>query len=408
MRRKLLFLYLITFLPFYLFTLARPIQAARLYFEPGQESTSADSSFTAGLYLDTEGRSVTAVDVVLEFDDSRITINSATFTDIFTNSRVRVNDNGRFEATAYFIDLFRNYKGRNKLATISFNAGSENSSVDFICQAGETTDTNILELGGEDIVNCASLGNLRVAISEVSPSPTPTPSPSPDDGGTGGPADSDGCDMDAPDRPTGLMASSGPGRGQVSLRWNKVEGAIHYAIAYGERWLDFDYGAANVGDTDQFIVNGLKTNTVYFFVLAAVNGCASSGWSDGASAYAGWGAVAVARQTIPSGDKGWEPPEEIDFKTDEDEATEGAKFEATPSARPSPKPYYEPPTSKKPWQDVDFWKKLGWILLVLFLLWLMLGFLRRKKKNKKLREKIEKDISDVSGPPPPVSPPPPF
>jgi hypothetical protein len=84
------------------------------------------------------------------------------------------------------------------------------------------------------------------------------------------------------------------------LRWNKVEEVpvTHYAVTYGEKWLDFDYGASNIGDTDTFVVTGLKPGTGYYFVVTAVNKCASSGYSDGAANYAG-GSVVTPKVSKP-------------------------------------------------------------------------------------------------------------
>jgi len=406
------------------FIAAGPARAARLYFDPGEKTVSQGAAFDVGLRLDTEGASTSGVDVVLDFDVSKVTVESVGFGSLYSSGVVRNKDNttGRLEFSTYFNDLFSVYEGEGRLATIRFRAGSQNTTdVNFVCQSGGTADTNVLQFNDGDIVNCGALGNLRVTIS-ASASPSPSPS-SGDDGGGGVQPPGDTSSPDSPDRPTGLTATSGPGRGQVTLRWNKSSGATHYAIAFGERWLDFDYGAANVGDTDQFLVNGLKTGVPYYFVVAAVKNGASSGWSDGASAYAGQGAVSPSRQTVytpATQEKGWEPPEPIKLEAeDEDEATQGAIFEPSPSPSPSatPKPYYEPPMPKKPWQKTDFWKKLGLILLILFLLWLLLGFLRRRKKQKTVKKKMEKNVSDLSGrknteakssSSSPASPPPPF
>jgi len=403
---------------------ALPAQAARLYFDPGEKSVSQDSTFDADLWLDTEGANTSGADVVLDFDASKVTVESVGFDSLYSSGVVRNKDNtsGRLEFSVYFDDLFSVYEGSGRLATIRFKAGSQNSDVNFVCQAGGTADTNVLEFNGGDILDCGALGNLKITIS-ASASPSPSPSSGDDGGGGGVQPPGDTSSPESPDRPTNLTATSGPGRGQVTLRWNKSSGATHYAIAFGERWLDFDYGAANVGDTDQFLVNGLKTGVPYYFVVAAVKNGASSGWSDGASAYAGYGAVSSSRQTVytpPTQQKGWTPPEPIEFeaedlKLDEDEATQGAVFEPSPSPSPSatPKPYYEPPEPKKPWQKTDFWKKLGLILLVLFLLWLLLGFLRRRKRQKTVKKKMEKNVTDLSGKQtteakPASTPPPPF
>ncbi|MGI5828276.1 MAG: fibronectin type III domain-containing protein, partial [Patescibacteria group bacterium] len=128
------------------------------------------------------------------------------------------------------------------------------------------------------------------------------------DSGTGGtqtnltpePPSTSSCSNPKPARPVGLKAVPG-GRKQVVLTWNKVEGEVtHYGVTYGRYWVDGkgpeEYAADNIGngDTTTYTVNGLDLNTLYYFVITANNGCANSGYSDGASSYAGVGSVATS------------------------------------------------------------------------------------------------------------------
>ena len=106
------------------------------------------------------------------------------------------------------------------------------------------------------------------------------------------------CKKSYPARPTNLKAETSTQRKQVKLTWTKVEGEVtHYTVTYGRTWVDNhgpnEYGAPNIGNTDQFVVDGLQPGQLYYFVVTAVNDCASSGYSDGASAYAGYGPVST-------------------------------------------------------------------------------------------------------------------
>jgi hypothetical protein len=106
------------------------------------------------------------------------------------------------------------------------------------------------------------------------------------------------CEKENPARPTNLKAVTGTESGTVKLTWTKsTSTATHYSISYGEKWLDFSYGSSNIGNTDQYLVRGLRPGVLYYFAVAAVNDCASSGISEGSNAYAG-------KSTTAAGDSG--------------------------------------------------------------------------------------------------------
>lgn len=106
----------------------------------------------------------------------------------------------------------------------------------------------------------------------------------------GGPEKSIGCDKEYPARPTNLKAVPGTESGTVKLTWTRSTSTVtHYAIAYGEKWMDFTWGDSNIGNTDQYLVRGLRPGVLHYFVVTANNDCASSGYSDGANAYAAGG-----------------------------------------------------------------------------------------------------------------------
>jgi len=106
------------------------------------------------------------------------------------------------------------------------------------------------------------------------------------------------CEKENPARPTNLKAVTGTESGTVKLTWTKSTSTVtHYSISYGEKWLDFSYGASNIGNTDQYVVRGLRPGVLYYFAVAAVNDCASSGISEGSNAYAG-------KSTMAAGDSG--------------------------------------------------------------------------------------------------------
>jgi len=95
------------------------------------------------------------------------------------------------------------------------------------------------------------------------------------------------CTKEYPEKPTGLIAVSGTQAGSVMLNWTKSSFPVtHYAIVYGIESGNFSYGNPNVGDVDQYLVEGLKPGNLYYFAVIAVNDCANSDYSDETSAEA--------------------------------------------------------------------------------------------------------------------------
>lgn len=108
-------------------------------------------------------------------------------------------------------------------------------------------------------------------------------------GGTGGTT----CLASAPSTPVNLLAvSAGPG--QVLLSWQPpTSGTVtHYAILYGPSSGNYLYGNFNIGLGTNYVVSGLTPGVTYYFVVIAVNDCASSAYSNEASALPGGGAFA--------------------------------------------------------------------------------------------------------------------
>ena len=122
-----------------------------------------------------------------------------------------------------------------------------------------------------------------------SPTPTPTPTPT---GGQGGPISTStptpgpACRDSLPAVPTNLSAISGPNIGQVALSWSKVSGADHYGLVFGPGSGHYLYGATDIGKSGQYTVLGLNPGSRYYFAVTAINGCASSAFSQETSAIA--------------------------------------------------------------------------------------------------------------------------
>ena len=285
------------------------------YFSLGLANTSLvkNTRNSFNINLNTQGENVTAARVIINYDPAKIKINTAENSGPFTVFSREVDESaGTVRVSLYFSNSIDTFNGNSKVASVSFTPlSTDSSSFAIDCDASRV---NTVE---GNIINCdanqnLTLNNITEASSDDNSSDnSDSDNNDSDDSGTGGgnisssgssgsePSREPWCQKSYPARPTGLKAVPGTQRGQVKLTWNKVDGDVtHYTVTYGERWLDFDYGSPNIGNTDQFMVNGLpKTNVIYYFVVTAVNDCASSGYSDGASSYAGTGPAITATTT---------------------------------------------------------------------------------------------------------------
>lgn len=147
------------------------------------------------------------------------------------------------------------------------------------------------------------------------PSPEPTPSETPivtstpqpvETGGTSvstgtGNSDPPVCNNSQPNTPY-LLSAKPLGANSVKVSWEKVLGnADNYSVEYGPTSKNYIYSALNLGNTDNYTINGLSGGC---FAVRAWNGCADSALSNevctggiggsqvlGASTMAGTGAL---------------------------------------------------------------------------------------------------------------------
>src|SRR3990167_8600544 len=67
--------------------------------------------------------------------------------------------------------------------------------------------------------------------------------------------------------------------GEVRLNWLKTRNANKYTVAFGVKPGNYIYGAADVGDTNNFTVRFLTPGKKYYFVVRGVNDCMPGAWS---------------------------------------------------------------------------------------------------------------------------------
>ncbi len=85
-----------------------------------------------------------------------------------------------------------------------------------------------------------------------------------------------------PGKPQSLSATTGELEGEIDLQWDSVKDASSYVIELSknksERWQQVDI-VSHSGHT----VTHLRTNTVYHFRIAALNGKKQGPWSEAVS-----------------------------------------------------------------------------------------------------------------------------
>ena len=295
---------LLVFLPFYflLFTFcSSPVRAATFSLNPRSANVNVGDNLAVVISLDTQGKQVNGAQAVVTFSSSFLELSSVSFTNLFPSNFPGNIDNAvgkaQFGSGTNSPGAF--VTGSSNWATLNFRAKAQGSA-----QLKFGLESAVLELQTTaNLLSPASLpvGNYNVGSTQPPASQPPasqTPaSPSPSSGSGGADIDSSGssgtqttntpvCTETPPDAPTNLKAESGPGVGQVRLTWTRSSGTNYYNLVYGTGSKAYQYGAPNIGNTDQFLIRGLTPGRLYYFAVSAVGGCSSSGFTYEVSARA--------------------------------------------------------------------------------------------------------------------------
>ncbi len=318
MKKIISFLLTTFFLLFLVFVFPQSAYAAKFNLDPLSKNINIGDQFDVSIKLDTQNKEVEAVQTELSFNKDLIEITAVSFSGIFAANHQNINNSGgvvQVGSTTESADA--GFNGNTNWVTLTIKGKTKGSTeLRFSCSLSGilelTTHTNLLD--------CSSLVAGSYTVTEES-QPQPTATPTPEPGGNGG-QPGPGCTDLSPNTPTNLGAASGPNNGEVTLTWSKVS-ADYYSLVFGGASGAYEYGASNIGDTNQYVVKQLTHGKLYYFAVAAVRGCASSGFSNEASARA----------------KG---------------ATGGTPAKVTPkaSSKPTPTPPYQPIGEILP--EVDF------------------------------------------------------
>lgn len=285
--------FLISFLAFAFlaFLFPRFSLAAKFSLDPATEEIELGEEFQVDVSLNTQGKAVNGVQAKLSFPPAQLELVRVDFTGIFPSNFQQIKNASGYVQLASGEDLpSANFNGHLEWLTLTFKTKVVGASeLRFVC-----LDSAILEY--ETTSNLLDCGSLNVGGYTITAESEPTSTPTSDDdngddgdndgGGNGDDGGDGGCSDASPAVPSGLQASGGPSSGEVTLAWNKVDGADHYSLVFGSGSRQYQYGAADIGNVGRYVVKQLSPGQLYYFAVAAVEGCASSGFSSEVSARA--------------------------------------------------------------------------------------------------------------------------
>lgn len=163
-----------------------------LKFTPSSGTYTNGSTFTVKVGIDSGTEKTQAVDIWATFDSSKLEVVSIeqatnTFNFLFGGKNI-YNDTGKFDISTFSSDQ-GTYEGTvlvGDLAVVTFKAKALGTAhVDFVCQSGSNIDSNIINMSGVDVINCASNINGIYTITDggtSDPDPTAVPTNVPSSG----------------------------------------------------------------------------------------------------------------------------------------------------------------------------------------------------------------------------------
>ncbi len=170
----LLFIFLFLVTPFSLWA---QTSTPHLSLSPTVKEVTPQVNFNVTVSADTGGKLTSGADAIIEYNSSIlevVSVNEGTFYPTITTLN---NTLGKVEIYGV-ADSTSPKSGTGTLATITFRGKtSGTATVNFLCQTGSTSDSNINSTNNEDIIVCANNVNASYVIGsgqEATTTATPT------------------------------------------------------------------------------------------------------------------------------------------------------------------------------------------------------------------------------------------
>lgn len=164
--KKIFCLFLV--LSFFLFSTSRARAASpRLYFDVSEVGVNQGDEFDLVMKIDTALQKVTGADAVLEYNPTYlevISIENGNFFPLF-GKHYEINSQ-KIYITGFFTEKNQTKSGNAIYSKLNFRALKNGAtSLQFSCVDKSLSDTNIIDVGGNDLISCAELSSVKVTIS---------------------------------------------------------------------------------------------------------------------------------------------------------------------------------------------------------------------------------------------------
>jgi hypothetical protein len=141
------------------------VEAASLKFTPATVSTAVDKTFELQINVDAGTKEVLGVDALLQYDNTKLKVEGITDGTYLSVGQKDTNKSGKVYVAGVVDSPGESVTGSGVLATVKFKviAGGE-SEVKYICEIGETNESNISENSTDapDLIDCSTNGKAII------------------------------------------------------------------------------------------------------------------------------------------------------------------------------------------------------------------------------------------------------
>ena len=153
-----------------------PVQAASFSFQPATGTYTLNSTWSVLLRINTDSQPVTSADIRLTYEPTKMEVVSITNGLFFETFSQNVSPTGTIYITAVASPSGASKTGSGTIANLNLKAKSAGTSpLSFVCQSGTSSDSNIYNAAGQDLINCSLLTNAGYTLTGTGSAATPTP-----------------------------------------------------------------------------------------------------------------------------------------------------------------------------------------------------------------------------------------
>lgn len=143
------------------------VQAGTLSFDPSSVNTKVGESFTLTVKVDAGTAEVLGVDALIEYDKNMFEITGFTDGTFLSIGAKEPGDDGKAYVAGMVESAGESVTGSGELIDIAFKAkAGGTSTISFICELGETGESNISENSTDatDLIECSQNGEAVIVV----------------------------------------------------------------------------------------------------------------------------------------------------------------------------------------------------------------------------------------------------